>query len=424
MTHVYAPPIYEDETIYSYVARLHIYWAETSHRRTANRWFGKSPINISQSLPIGVNYLAEATGYSTEKLLTHHTLYPLFAGFCTRPDKLKSTMLSSSGRDVANVSNIAQAGLRELGSSKYCPECLEQDKAIYGIAFWHLSHQMHGITCCPVHSICLRNIEYSHREFHLPPQVDVCPRQIASTHAVRLTYLISRFQFDYLYGQTDCLEEYEWEPMNLLHVKHQFKGHNVDMSLLMKTVSELSQVLFSSQILTQNVVHNLLHKPAYVCHPLKFIFLSYAIDQLPTKPIQAAVAQSKNVELHEQARLQCIRLLKTQKYSLREVARRVNRSVVFVKTIASQAQIPFEKRTQFITFDITARIEAAAREGASRRVLAAQEGISVAAVEQIIQSVKGLSEYRRKLRKSQRQESARLALQRAIQNNPSVPEMN
>ncbi|MDO7084766.1 TnsD family Tn7-like transposition protein [Pseudocolwellia sp. AS88] len=414
MISAYAPPIYHDETIYSYVARLHMYRAETNHRVSAQRWFGKSPVNIDQRLPFGIQHLAESTGYLTNQLLYNHTFFPLFSGFVSRPDLLKQTMLSSSGYNLANVSAVAQAAMKQLGGSWYCPECIEQDRHTFGLAFWHLSHQMHGVISCPVHAINLRYLNTSSRKFYLPPQLDNTPRTIASKHAVRLTDLILRYSHDYQFFSYDCREDYWGGPVELVRLKKLLKGQSVDMTLLLPQANEISVSIFGFKLLTKSVVFNILHKSNYNCHPLKYIFLCYVLDQMRDKERSVQMSTKEETDKLLVDRERCIKLLNKRTYSLREISRRLKRSVNFVKSIANQIGIVFQKRTQFITSDVEAKILQSAHVGLHRKIIAEREGVSVGSVEILIQSVPGLSEKRKSIRMDKRRLSARESIFKAI----------
>ncbi len=420
MTNHYAPPIYVDETIYSYVARLHLYFSETNHRNSARRWFGKSPINIDQRLPIGLKLLSENSGVSLRDLLHQNTYYPIFAAFSSQPQSLKTAMLSNDGRNIANVSNVAQAGLKQLSQFKYCPECIKSDKQKYGVAFWHLSHQMHGVTSCLQHATKLCNAPQLHRVFQLPPQIVFKPIAKASQQDMNLTAFIMKACSDYASGYCRNRADFEKEPIALVQQKSLFKGQSVDMSMVMDIVTKLSIEHFGESILSEVVVFNLLHKPNYHCHPFKAIFLAYAIEQMPYKAVKVKKELCDERVKLEKDRKRCIQLLGTGEYSLREVARRLNRSVNFVKSVACHIGTHFQKRTQFITADVEERILHLASQGMHREKIAAQEGVSVGAVEILIQSVPGLSYKRRQILKQSRQIRARRAIQDALSINPPL----
>ena len=419
MTPANAPPIYSDETIYSYVARLHIYWSETNHRATAIRWLGKAPINVDQRLPIGISHVAEKAGYSPDYLLQDHTFFPLFAQFVSNPKKLATAMLSNCGNNLANTSHVAQAGIQKLGGSWYCPDCVEQDKRHLGVAYWHLSHQLHGVSSCPVHGIRLVHTDLSTRKFYLPSQRYDAPRLVATTHATRLTEMLLRFHHDCQLNSFECFEDYWGGPAELIQIKNQLKGQNVDMTVLSEAAHNISDSVFGCKLLSDNVIHNLIYQPDYHCHPLKFIFLCYILDDLKSKEKCIDKAESREIARLEADRKRCESLLNAQTYSLREIARRLQRSVNFVKSIACQIGASFQKRTQFITADVEARVIKSARKGKHREAIARHEGLSVGAVELIIQSISGLSAKRKNLRMIERRDEARKAIKKAISEYPN-----
>lgn len=420
MTYEFVPPIYPDETIYSYVARLHVYWAETNHRTTAKRLFGKAPINIDQRLPLGIEHLAKETGYDVNALLQHHTFYPLFSGFVSCPIALKEAMLSDSGKNLANASCVAQAGIAHLGGSRYCPLCIEQDKRKYGVAFWHLSHQLQGVTCCTVHDVELIQVNLCTRKFQLPPQQDDSKRVVASPEAIRLAQLLLRFNFDFEFNIPDCREDYWGGPSQLVRLKNQYRGQNVDMSLLMEKVNSLSEQIFNTRIISENVVFNLIHRPDYHSHPTKHIFLCYALDLMPTLEPKITVNRDEYHQILERDRFRCVQIFQNGALRLRRTSRRTGRSVNYVKTIARQLGVKYEKRTKFITPDIEERIIKSAKAGVHRRTIAYQEGVSISTVELFINGVLGLSEKRRNLRKESRREEARQTLLNTLSKQPAL----
>ena len=225
---------------------------------------------------------------------------------------------------------------------------------------------------------------------------------------------------DYASGYCRNRADFEKEPIALLQQKNLFKGQSVDMRMVMETVTKLSTEHFGESILSEVVVFNLLHKPNYHCHPFKAIFLAYAIEQMPCKAAKVKKELYGDKEKLEKDRKLCILLLETGEYSLREVARRLNRSVNFVKSIACHVGAHFQKRTQFITADVEERILRLARQGVHREKIATQEGVSIGAVEILIQSVPGLSCKRRQILKQSRQIRARQAIKDTLSTNPSL----
>lgn len=411
--------ILPDETIYSYLARLHGLWGESNHRMTSQRWLGKSGASVDQRLPVGLEHLSEKAGISVDKLLYEHTCYPLFAAYATFPLKLKLAMLTGHAASIANLSNVAQSRLRQFNQHRFCSECLEEDLHNYGVGYWHLAHQFSGVSACIVHGATLDHVPIkSSRQFHLPSQIAVS-RVRKSATCLQVRFAAEVIRCNNYFKPTACEEdEIFWlDSAALCFAKNLSRGRNIDMQGILTSVQSLSFELFDDEnVLTEPVLRGLLGNSEYRCHPIKAILLNFALNNFLSRPRSSP----KHVLLAKRglSKERCERLLIKQCYSLREIARRTKRSVGFVKSLSGKVGLHFQRRTQFITPDITARIKELAIAGVDRKVIATDENVSVGAVEQIIQSVKGLSEYRQYLRMLGKQNKCRQKLLNAIGEYP------
>jgi hypothetical protein len=75
--------------------------------------------------------------YSIEKLVLEHTMYPQYARF----------LPSSQKKQFFDMFSIP-SGDKYF---RFCPLCVDEDRDIYGEAYWHRKHQIHTITACPKH---------------------------------------------------------------------------------------------------------------------------------------------------------------------------------------------------------------------------------------------------------------------------------
>ncbi|WP_417437195.1 TnsD family Tn7-like transposition protein [Idiomarina abyssalis] len=408
-----------DETVYSYLARLHGLWGESNYRHTAFRWLGKNSASIDQRLPLGLSQLANTTGIDVCQLLYSHTFFPIFAAYSAAPDELRKSILSGYGAAISNLSNVSQSGLARLNDSYYCPECLEEDIRVYGVAYWHLEHQFAGVNACVRHgTVLLAADTISSRLFALPPQTRDIPREQASFVKVRFAAEILLHNNFFKPFATDTDEIFWLDADALLHHKKCLKGRNTDMRTLMAKVEELSIELFDDKsVMSEVVARSLLNEPNYYCHPLKAILLNYALEALPIRASKPRLRTTNNSSI-DSIKSRCQRLLIEHRYSLREIARRINRSVGYVKSIAGKLGVAYQRRTQFITPDVEARIKHRAIAGHDRASIAVDEAISEGAVEQIIQSVRGLSIYRQYLRMLRKQAYCRDVISRGMELHP------
>lgn len=77
---------------------------------------------------------------------------------------------------------------------KACPNCIEEDLNIYGASYWHVKHQLHGVSVCNKHATPLLVPKKKGRtldSLHLPHQVDDWELLLETTTPTH--YLFSEF---------------------------------------------------------------------------------------------------------------------------------------------------------------------------------------------------------------------------------------
>lgn len=155
----YFPELYEDELIYSWIARYLVHSGYTSAADTyQDLYFNK---NLRPSVELMNNMLDDAktvmTKYmSMEDLIHKHTLFPEYGRFIdpTKREKLVSEADFSRGNWINSLMIPTSIGERYL---KYCPLCVKEDRDSHGEAFWHRKHQIIGIKICTKHKVYLQD---------------------------------------------------------------------------------------------------------------------------------------------------------------------------------------------------------------------------------------------------------------------------
>lgn len=162
------PPILHwlpDESFYSICSRQHIFMGNQLPRQTLNFLFGDSAKSFAHDLPYNLSSLSErakSAWGSPEKIICQHTISPIFFPF----------------QSLEHVQDIKQALQGpQLGSLKYrlglitgrfggahplkaCLKCMSADRFTFGATYWHLSHQIPGVTTCPKHgSLLMESVE-------------------------------------------------------------------------------------------------------------------------------------------------------------------------------------------------------------------------------------------------------------------------
>jgi hypothetical protein len=115
---------------------------------------------------------------SREPLLREHTSFKFDAKFIT-------TELVAGISESIFIDNIAYSGSKNLHANrvwKWCPECVHENTARYGMRFWHVVHQIPSIVSCQHHNLVLNfgctNCHFSQhslKNFELPQRNNKCP---------------------------------------------------------------------------------------------------------------------------------------------------------------------------------------------------------------------------------------------------------
>ncbi|MNJ22147.1 hypothetical protein D3C77_165140 [compost metagenome] len=145
------------ETFFSLCSRLHFLSGHLRPAATTEQLFSLSERSIKHDLPCGLDAFELNTAGrwgGAISIIEHHTIFPFFSPF-------------QSDRSVTEA--LAQIRGPSIGPLKYqlglvcggfgadhplraCRSCMVRDVALYGVSYWHLSHQYPGVVTCPEHS--------------------------------------------------------------------------------------------------------------------------------------------------------------------------------------------------------------------------------------------------------------------------------
>lgn len=149
-----------DETLFSWVSRLHAFWGLGSSSDTSLILFGHQLSRISHDFPSGSSYLNkwyEGEGDFSRINLVGVTLLKFYKPFMTN---------ASFALAVRNIMQGWGGALRERLSClsyqahtshplKACPNCIVEDMSSFGWSYWHLQHQFPGVWICLKHGLPL-----------------------------------------------------------------------------------------------------------------------------------------------------------------------------------------------------------------------------------------------------------------------------
>jgi DNA-binding transcriptional ArsR family regulator len=167
------PIPYPNELLYSTVARAGVHDGETSPKQLLDQVFRNRKVIATIDLPSHVEVLAKqyprALNLGAKKLISNHTLWPIYAPFQPRDrgEKMKRFMLGSSQGAAHLSSGIAASRVKTKVCLYVCPECLNVQKQEYGECFWNRLWQVPLIKACPEHGpLHATNIELNGEHRH------------------------------------------------------------------------------------------------------------------------------------------------------------------------------------------------------------------------------------------------------------------
>ncbi|MGB2784657.1 TnsD family Tn7-like transposition protein [Psychrobacter sp.] len=150
------PMLYEEELIYSVVARAGVRAGITSPKQLLDDIFGNRKIIATIDLPnqlAAIIKLYRSQQYTVETLIYSHTLFPIYAPFI--PEDRRKQCLAWMREDSQGSVHLA-VGLNasRVPTSKkvrYCPSCFKSQLENFGECYWSRLWQVQGANCCLEH---------------------------------------------------------------------------------------------------------------------------------------------------------------------------------------------------------------------------------------------------------------------------------
>lgn len=182
----YFPTPYENELLYSIIARYHYHSGHKSKRETLLKLFGNDAKKFDVDVPNGVNIIVEklegiSKGLTVNYFIENHSMLPLFRPFM-ESNNYHKVLLKIKGQDGASCGTRIIRYLVDDVERKehiyFCRECLKDQFETYGEGFWNRFHQIPGVVVCTKHKICLNklsrfNLKKNWNHFIIPNITDV-----------------------------------------------------------------------------------------------------------------------------------------------------------------------------------------------------------------------------------------------------------
>lgn len=162
------------ETIFSIAARYHLLSGYLRYQTTSKILFGSGKVRIHPYLPAHITSLSHVLQLCPSALLTEHTLYCLFSACLPSKEVfLKQYMLANDGGKAVHAAGLANFHLKFVVGHRFCPSCVRDDEKAFGIGFYHVEHQVPGVSACYRHGVRLQVVQSGDfgidRKLFLPP---------------------------------------------------------------------------------------------------------------------------------------------------------------------------------------------------------------------------------------------------------------
>lgn len=142
---------FPDESLASLLSRYHVVSGGYSATETMLDIFGKKVLNLSSLSVDDVRGVLSRFGDKSIEvargLICKNSMLPLYAAFVARNVRFLDGLVG--GEEIYSSKSISGEGNKVWA----CPECLEEDRKKYGVAYLHRAHQIPGVYSCWKHGI-------------------------------------------------------------------------------------------------------------------------------------------------------------------------------------------------------------------------------------------------------------------------------
>lgn len=151
----------EDETFYSLCCRQRHLWGHMKTSATLSWLFGKNHCAITHDFPCNLDALncqAKSVWGDPLSIISEHTILPLFFPFQAE-EQISAAVQTMKNAQIRSIKYRLGLLTGRFGAEhplKACTACMATDRALVGVAYWHLTHQYPGVILCPTHGLILR----------------------------------------------------------------------------------------------------------------------------------------------------------------------------------------------------------------------------------------------------------------------------
>ncbi|WP_163528059.1 TnsD family Tn7-like transposition protein [Halobacillus ihumii] len=158
------PTLYDDELLYSGLARYHVRSCNFSPKTTMKDLFGSASTIAVPDLLTHLEKLYEQVqhfrGPTINEWIQEHTFFHYYTEFAKKQVKEQVYNAMATGNKpgaIHMMTGMMASNISEPSYFRFCPHCVGKDIECYGETFWHLSHQLPGVLVCLKHETLLQD---------------------------------------------------------------------------------------------------------------------------------------------------------------------------------------------------------------------------------------------------------------------------
>ncbi|MEK4286654.1 TnsD family Tn7-like transposition protein [Paenibacillus sp. FSL P4-0502] len=152
---------YEDELLYSCLARNRLRSGTISHKAFIKDVFGTEGFSASVDLQPGIGGLISnlpvGSTITAEQIIFQNTMYLFHTAFrnVVQSKAIYNELAINNGRDIHNSIGLMSSSIRPNSHFMFCPLCAREDMESLGEFYFRRIHQISGIMVCGKHGIWL-----------------------------------------------------------------------------------------------------------------------------------------------------------------------------------------------------------------------------------------------------------------------------
>jgi len=416
--------MFEGETVYSVVSRYHAISGLFNHNTLVSNVFDVNKKRIHPYLP---NALEKFSHYFEESLhltINNRTLFPIFDATLKSPQssKLYRSILGENGSPF-HLSMTPQYGLKLFAGHKYCPECASHDLITYGTSYWHIEHQIPGMTACVIHHCLLEGIRND--DLHLDRRLSLPLFVGDSQKANKVDVLFSEFsirkfqEYKQEHFQRESIDTItqNLKTLGFITQSGQLKYEQLTTELrrFWKGLSANVPLGIPVSVQSFDFVGPMLRvKTRTPAHPLKYFLVLCWMENLnkesrhyPNIPCNSKSNFDKDI----------LKLAEAGQ-SMNSIEKTLGISRCYIRKLLELNGIHHESNSMHLPDEIIRKVVIKGFYGYTIEEISTQLSLKPSTIEHIFCRTKGMSLWRKKLRHQKKLDSALTVLKSAVKAHP------